>query len=238
MTDFMKYAQKKIYALKYTKLNFYSFHSLTKMPSSRTSRTSSSSSSSSSDMMNSLQQQCSEMYSKLSQVDTMSWVLLTVVSLYIAMVNPSNTPTFFSNPVFKFVLFAFVAVVFILEGPLVGTLFGIAMVLPVVYSSLREGYQNPFIERYEEKKDDDETEEGEDDTEEEEDDVEKVEDDVEKEEKEEKDVANDLSQLLQEAQEVENKVDNSNNTSDAGSKQGMVPEAQEEEAWSNYARVF
>ena len=225
--------------LKYTKLNFYSFHSLTKMPSSRTSRTSSSSSSSS-DMMNSLQQQCSEMYSKLSQVDTMSWVLLTVVSLYIAMVNPSNTPTFFSNPVFKFVLFAFVAVVFILEGPLVGTLFGIAMVLPVVYSSLREGYQNPFIERYEEKKDD-ETEEGEDDTEEEEDDVEEVEDDVEKEkkeEKEEKDVANDLSQLLQEAQEMENKVDNSNNTSDTGSKQGMVPEAQEEEAWSNYARVF
>ena len=174
------------------------------------------------------------MYSKLSQVDTMSWVLLTVVSLYIAMVNPSNTPTFFSNPVFKFVLFAFVAVVFILEGPLVGTLFGIAMVLPVVYSSLREGYQNPFIERYEEKKDD-ETEEGEDDTEEEEDDTEKGEDGV---EKEEKDVANDLSQLLQEAHEVENKVDNSNNTSDAGSKQGIVPEAQEEEAWSNYARVF
>ena len=181
------------------------------------------------------------MYSKLSQVDTMSWVLLTVVSLYIAMVNPSNTPTFFSNPVFKFVLFAFVAVVFILEGPLVGTLFGIAMVLPVVYSSLREGYQNPFIERYEEKKDD-ETEEGENDTEEEEDDAEQGEDDAEEVEdgveKEEKDVANDLSQLLQEAQEVENKVDNSNKTSDAGSKQGMVPEAQEEEAWSNYARVF
>lgn len=115
------------------------------MPSSRSS---SASSASSSDVMKSLQQQCAEMGTKLNGVDTMSWVLLAVVTFYIAMVNPSNTPAFFSNTVFKFVLFAFVAIVFVLEGPLVGTMLGIAMMLPVVYSSLREGYQNPFIERY------------------------------------------------------------------------------------------
>jgi hypothetical protein len=79
----------------------------------------------------------------------MSWALLAVVTVYIALVNPSNTPAFFSNTWFKLVLFAFVIVVFVLEGPLVGTMFAIAMVLPVVYSSLREGYENPFIERYE-----------------------------------------------------------------------------------------
>ena len=180
------------------------------------------------------------MCSKLSEVDTMSWVLLTVVSLYIAMVNPSNTPAFFSNPVFKFVLFAFVAVVFVLEGPLVGTLFGIAMVLPVVYSSLREGYQNPFIERYEEEKTE---EDGEEDTDEDDvstkmqDEAEEVEDDAEKVEDEtenkNKDSTKDLSKLLKEVEEV----DTTMNTSD----QDMVPPsgaAQEEEPWSNYARVF
>lgn len=88
------------------------------------------------------------MCGKLQGVDGMTWVLLAVVTLYISMVNPSNTPAFFSNTAFKFVLFAFVAVVFVLEGPLVGTMFAIAMALPVIYSSLREGYENPFIENY------------------------------------------------------------------------------------------
>ena len=186
------------------------------------------------------------MCSKLSQVDTMSWVLLTVVSLYIAMVNPSNTPAFFSNPVFKFILFAFVAVVFVLEGPLVGTLFGIAMVLPVVYSSLREGYQNPFIERYNDGEKEEEGKEGEtektdeddmstevmDDAEDGEDGAEKEGDGADADTKEaDKDATNDLSKLLKEVDEI----DTTTNTSD----QDTVPSgAQEEEPWSNYARVF
>lgn len=76
----------------------------------------------------------------LQGICPLSWVLLTIVTLYIALVNPSNTPAFFSNSVFKFVLFAFVVIVYVLEGPLIGTMFAIAMVLPVVYSSMREGY--------------------------------------------------------------------------------------------------
>jgi hypothetical protein len=107
------------------------------------------------------------MSTKLQGVDTMSWVLLAVFTLYISIVNPSNTPAFFSNTAFKFALFAFVAVVFVLEGPLVGTMFAIAMALPVVYSSLREGYENPFIERYadeDENDDDKHTDDDDDDT--------------------------------------------------------------------------
>ena len=100
-------------------------------------------------LLESLRCQCGEMCTKLQGVGGMSWALLAVVTVYIALVNPSNTPAFFSNTWFKLVLFAFVIVVFVLEGPLVGTMFAIAMVLPVVYSSLREGYENPFIERYE-----------------------------------------------------------------------------------------
>ena len=96
----------------------------------------------------SLSQQGSEMLVKLHGVGTMSWILLAIITLYISLVNPSNTPSFFSNSVFKFVLFAFVVIVYVLEGPLIGTMFTIAMVLPVVYSSMREGYTNPFIEGY------------------------------------------------------------------------------------------
>ena len=122
-----------------------------------------SSASSASSIIDSLRCQCGEMTTKLHSIDGMTWLLLAVVTLYIAMVNPSNTPAFFSNTAFKFVLFAFVAVVFVLEGPLVGTMFAIAMALPVVYSSLREGYENPFIENYddanetEDSKEDDES---------------------------------------------------------------------------------
>jgi hypothetical protein len=110
-----------------------------------TTRTSASSSAASSP---SFAQQGGHMLAKLKGVGTMSWVLLAIVTLYIALVNPSNTPSFFSNSVFKFGLFAFVVVVYVLEGPLIGTLFAIAMTIPVIYSSMREGYANPFIENY------------------------------------------------------------------------------------------
>ena len=116
------------------------------MSSSRTSRRPSKPNSVS--LSDSLSQQGSEMLVKLRCVGTLSWVLLAIVTLYISLVNPSNTPAFFSNGIFKFVLFAFVVVVYVLEGPLIGTMFAIAMVLPVIYSSMREGYDNPFIEGY------------------------------------------------------------------------------------------
>lgn len=84
----------------------------------------------------------------ISNVDPLTYVVLAVIALYIALTNPSNTPVIFSNPVFKFVLFAFVALVCLLEGSAIGVLFAVAMALPVVYSSLREGYANPFVEAF------------------------------------------------------------------------------------------
>ena len=90
------------------------------------------------------------MLNTLRNVDPLSYVVLVVIALYIALVNPSNTPAIFSNPIFKFVLFVFVGLVCILEGSAIGVLFAVAMALPVVYSSLREGYANPFVEGFEE----------------------------------------------------------------------------------------
>ena len=89
------------------------------------------------------------MLNTLRNVDPLSYVVLVVIALYIALVNPSNTPAIFSNPIFKFVLFVFVGLVCILEGSAIGVLFAVAMALPVVYSSLREGYANPFVEGFE-----------------------------------------------------------------------------------------
>lgn len=89
------------------------------------------------------------MLNTLRNVDPLSYVVLVVIALYIALVNPSNTPAIFSNPIFKFVLFVFVGLVCILEGSAIGVLFAVAMALPVVYSSLREGYENPFVEGFE-----------------------------------------------------------------------------------------
>ena len=88
------------------------------------------------------------MLNSLRSVDPWSYVVMGLIALYIALVNPSNTPAFFSNPVFKFVLFAFVAIVCVLEGSCIGVLFAVAMALPVVYSSMREGYANPFLEAF------------------------------------------------------------------------------------------
>jgi len=84
----------------------------------------------------------------LRNVDPLTYIVLVVISLYIALTNPSNTPAIFSNPIFKFVLFVCVALVCLLEGSVIGVLFAVAMALPVVYSSLREGYANPFVEAF------------------------------------------------------------------------------------------
>ena len=89
------------------------------------------------------------MLNTLRNVDPLSYVVLVVIALYIALVNPSNTPAIFSNPIFKFVLFVFVGLVCILEGSAIGVLCAVAMAWPVVYSSLREGYENPFVEGFE-----------------------------------------------------------------------------------------
>ena len=109
-----------------------------------------SSSSSFSSLSKSFTSQGQKMLNTLRNVDPLSYVVLVVIALYIALVNPSNTPAIFSNPIFKFVLFVFVGLVCILEGSAIGVLFAVAMALPVVYSSLREGYANPFVEGFEE----------------------------------------------------------------------------------------
>lgn len=70
------------------------------------------------------------------------WFSIAVLILYIAFVNPANTPTYFSKTAVKFSLFAIATVVFIVSGPLVGTVFAIAMVFPVIYSTLQVADDN------------------------------------------------------------------------------------------------
>ena len=174
----------------------------------------------------------------------MTWGLLAVVTLYISMVNPSNTPAFFSNTVFKFVLFAFVAVVFVLEGPLVGTMFAIAMALPVIYSSLREGYENPFIENY---ADDDanEVDDSHDDHDDKDDDDAEKGDDAN--DGKGKDAHTDAKQDHKNDHDNDHKNDHDHNTDSSNSKNSNNKDTDKDEpegsppvteTWCNYANVF
>lgn len=80
-----------------------------------------------------------ELLNKLNSLDPLTWAVLVVIVVYIAVARPSNTPSIFKNSLFRLVVFVFVAVVFIVEGPMIGTMFALAMLLPVVYSNM----QNP-----------------------------------------------------------------------------------------------
>lgn len=81
-------------------------------------------------------------------LDWVTLATLTVLTIFVAFVNPSNTPPIFSNTLFKTALFAFVSVVLLLDRSAIGVMFAVAMVLPIVYSALREGYSNPFVENF------------------------------------------------------------------------------------------
>jgi hypothetical protein len=66
-----------------------------------------------------------------------------VIVVYIAIATPQNTPSFFRYSLVRFVLFAFVVVVLVTEGPVVGTMFALAMALPIIYSSIEpEGFMD------------------------------------------------------------------------------------------------
>lgn len=83
---------------------------------------------------------------KLKSIDALTWAVLAVIVVYIAIANPQNTPGVFRNPIVRFILFSFVVVVYLLEDPVVGTMFALAMLLPVVYSSVKtnEGFQTEW----------------------------------------------------------------------------------------------
>jgi hypothetical protein len=91
----------------------------------------------SSSSKSSILSQGQELLNKLLSVDPLSWAVIAVVVVYIAVARPSNTPSVFKNSLFRLAVFAFVAVVFIVEGPMIGTMFALAMLLPVVYSSMQ-----------------------------------------------------------------------------------------------------
>ena len=106
---------------------------------------SSSSSVTASSLASNLASQGKELLAKLKQTDGLTWAVLSAIVIYVAVASPANTPTIFRNSLFRFFLFAFVVVVFLVEGPAIGTMFALAMLLPIVYSSMgtvQEGFQD------------------------------------------------------------------------------------------------
>ena len=61
--------------------------------------------------------------------------------VYIALVNPQNTPPFFRSAAFKVCIFAAVCIVISFDTQ-IGFAFGLAMVLSVGYSHMRETKEN------------------------------------------------------------------------------------------------
>lgn len=105
----------------------------------------SSSSSAASSLTSGLASQGAELVAKLKQTDGLTWAVLAAIVIYVAVASPANTPTLFRNSLFRFFVFAFVVVVFLVEGPVIGTMFALAMLLPIVYSNMgaaQEGFED------------------------------------------------------------------------------------------------
>lgn len=105
----------------------------------------------------SLASQGAALVGKLKQTDGLTWAVLAAIVLYVAVASPANTPTIFRNSLFRIVVFAFVVVVFLVEGPVIGTMFALAMLLPIVYSSMgaaQEGFDDHSKEMIDEESDD------------------------------------------------------------------------------------
>lgn len=94
-------------------------------------------------LLSDLQKQSAAAVSKVKSLDALTLAVLGVIVVYIAIATPQNTPSFFRYSLVRFVLFAFVVVVLVTEGPVVGTMFALAMALPVIYSSVEpEGFMD------------------------------------------------------------------------------------------------
>ena len=94
-------------------------------------------------LLSDLQKQSAAAVSKVKSLDALTLAVLGVIVVYIAIATPQNTPSFFRYSLVRFVLFAFVVVVLVTEGPVVGTMFALAMALPVIYSSIEpEGFKD------------------------------------------------------------------------------------------------
>ena len=106
----------------------------------------------------SLASQGAALVRKLKQTDGLTWAVLAAIVLYVAVASPANTPTIFRNSLFRIVVFAFVVVVFLVEGPVIGTMFALAMLLPIVYSSMgaaQEGFEDHNKDMIDEELDED-----------------------------------------------------------------------------------
>jgi hypothetical protein len=94
-------------------------------------------------LLSDLQKQSAAAVSKVKSLDALTLAVLGVIVVYIAIATPQNTPSFFRYSLVRFVLFAFVVVVLVTEGPVVGTMFALAMALPIIYSSIEpEGFMD------------------------------------------------------------------------------------------------
>jgi hypothetical protein len=75
-----------------------------------------------------------EILNTLANVPSLTYVCAAVIVLYVAVAKPGNTPAMFRNLFFKVALFAFVFLATVLD-PLLGTFFGLAMILSVLYAN-------------------------------------------------------------------------------------------------------
>jgi hypothetical protein len=96
----------------------------------------------------------SEITNTFSNIEPLSYVCAAVIILYMAVAKPSNTPSFFGHPAFKAVLFIVVFFVTMMD-PVIGILFGLAMVLSISYSH-KKNSQEGFISGNNEVDEDDE----------------------------------------------------------------------------------
>ena len=106
---------------------------------------SSASSTTASSLTSGIASQGAELVAKLKQTDGLTWAVLAAIVIYVSVASPANTPTLFRNSLFRFFVFAFVVVVFLVEGPVIGTMFALVMLLPIVYSNMgtaQEGFED------------------------------------------------------------------------------------------------
>ena len=76
----------------------------------------------------------------------MCYLCVVLILVYVAFANPSNTPRMFKHPLAKVLIFLLIFLV-AYQNVVLGLVFGLAMVLVIVYAYKAEDFSN-FIERF------------------------------------------------------------------------------------------
>ena len=74
-------------------------------------------------------------FNDMTNEDILSWVCVLVIGVFMVIAKPENTSTLFSNPVAKAVIFLIIVGVVYTDLKL-GVLFGLAMLMTIVYSQM------------------------------------------------------------------------------------------------------